>query len=295
MSPFDVSPQPDQAHTGPTHRLCVCADDYAASESVSHAIAELLAQGRIHATSVMVCSPRWPSDAQVLRLNVAHVAHASVGLHLDWTSPFAVAAGHGMSLPALMARCALRALSHRHACEVIHRQLDAFESVWHSPPSHVDGHQHIHQFAVIRDALFEVLDRRYGNPTSPQQGAPWPWLRHAQVALPDEAGMAERLKASVIGAWGARPFAQHVEQAGQRLMGPLLGVYDFNPAPGVFEAHMAQWLRHFDGLPSAVLMVHPALQAQGDDPIGQARVREWAFLSGPQWPHLAARHGVVCG
>lgn len=291
MSPSDVLPQSDLVFSSPDHRLCVCADDFAASESVSQAIAELLALGRIHATSVMACSPRWPSDAQVLR---PHAAQASVGLHLDWTSPFAVAAGHGMSLPVLMARCALRALSHRQASDVIERQLDAFESVWENPPSHVDGHQHIHQFAVIRDALFEVLDRRYGIEATLQPGA-WPWLRNAQVALPDGARMAERFKASVIDAWGAKPFVQRVQQAGQSLKGPLLGVYDFNPAPGVFEAHMAQWLHHFDGLTSAVLMVHPALRAEGDDPIGQARVREWAFLSGPQWPQLAARHGVDCG
>lgn len=273
-------------------RLCVCADDFAASEAVSQAIAALLAQGRIHATSVMVCSPRWPGDAMRLR---DHAAGASVGLHLDWTSPFAIHAGHGMPLAALMARCALRALSHRQAMQAIASQFDAFESVWQSPPDHVDGHQHIHQFAVIRDALFEVLDRRYGHALDPQAGSHWPWLRHATVALPEGAGLAQRMKASVIGAWGARPFARLVQGAGQRLHGPLLGVYDFNPAPGVFDAHMARWMRHFDGLASAVLMVHPATHIDADDPIGQARVREWAFLSGPQWPQMAARHGVACG
>ena len=167
------------------------------------------------------------------------------------------------------------------------RQLDAFESVWQHPPAHVDGHQHVHQFAVIREALFEALTQRYGQA--------WPWLRNSLVALPQQARWADRFKASIIQAWGESHFARRVQLMGQRVKGPLLGVYDFDPAEGVFAHRMTQWMQTFDGLDSAVLMVHPALADDPNDPIASARVREWQYLSGSQWPELAARHGVSLG
>lgn len=264
--------------------LCVCADDYAASESVSMAIVRLLEQRRIHATSVMVCSPRWVNDAQALR---PFAQSASIGLHLDWTSAFAQAQGHGLSLGALMARSALRGLSHAPVQREIERQLDAFESVWQAPPSHVDGHQHIQQFPVIRDALLNTLRHRYRGRA--------PWLRWSQGVASEATSWSERFKASVIQAWGAAAFARAAQAQALPLRGPLLGVYNFDPAPGVFARHMEQWLQAAKPWPGAVLMVHPGLAADADDGIGAARVREWDYLSGADWPVLAQRYGVACG
>lgn len=280
----DPAASPSTANTCAPQGLCVCADDYAASQAVSEAIVRLLAQRRIHATSVMVCSPRWSSDAHALK---PFAQQASIGLHLDWTSAFAQAQGHGLGLGALMGRSAVRGLSRPHVEREIGRQLDAFESVWQAPPSHVDGHQHIHQFPVIREALLHTLSHRYGSQA--------PWLRWSRVVVTQSASWSERLKASVIDAWGAHALAQRAQACALRLRGPLLGVYDFDPTPGVFAAHMGQWLQASVQSPSAVLMVHPALAADADDAIGAARVHEWEFLSGAQWPDLAQRYGVACG
>ena len=75
--------------------MIVCADDFAINTSASLGIAKLAQMGRLSATSAMVLSPRWAMDAprlQDLR------GQFDVGLHLDWTSDFALAAGHGLPL-----------------------------------------------------------------------------------------------------------------------------------------------------------------------------------------------------
>lgn len=84
--------------------LVMCADDFACNAAASDGIAALAEHGRLTATSAMVLSPRWPEDVPRLR-DVRH--RIDVGLHLDWTSPFAVAAGHGCGLAVAMARSVL--------------------------------------------------------------------------------------------------------------------------------------------------------------------------------------------
>ena len=152
--------------------VVLCADDYALNAPVSQGIVALAVLGRLSATSVMSLSPRWAEAVVALR-DVRE--RLDVGLHLDWTSSFAVEAGHGSGLGTVMARAALRLYKPKHIEDEIERQLDAFEAHWQAAPDHIDGHQHVQQFAVFRHALAEVLMRRYGHATQR------PWLRVSQV------------------------------------------------------------------------------------------------------------------
>ncbi|HEY5580029.1 MAG TPA: ChbG/HpnK family deacetylase, partial [Rhodoferax sp.] len=94
----------DDAQAGPMKGVILCADDFAVNASASAGIAKLGAMGRISATSVMVLSPRWPQDVALLQSLRGRI---DVGLHLDWTSDFALAAGHGLSLGAAMLKAVL--------------------------------------------------------------------------------------------------------------------------------------------------------------------------------------------
>ena len=252
--------------------LVLCADDYALHADVNAAILRLARAQRLSATSVMALSPRWAQDASALR-EVGSLI--DVGLHLDWTSEWAQAAGWGGSVGAMMLRSStvgLRASAvHAQVRAVLHRQFDAFEAHWQRAPDHVDGHQHVHQFALLREPLLAVLQERYGD--GPVQRRPW--LRVSQVA---QAG----LKARVISAFGASPLQRQAKRLSWPCIGPLVGVYDFDAREGVYAQHMAQWLQQLPA--SALMMCHPA-QATGDtdsaiqaDPIHAARLREGAYL-----------------
>ncbi|NCN97004.1 MAG: ChbG/HpnK family deacetylase, partial [Rhodoferax sp.] len=148
--------------------VIVCADDFAVHQSASLGIAKLARMGRISATSAMVLSPRWAQDVALLHELRGQI---DVGLHLDWTSDFAVAAGHGLSLGQAMRRALLGGFDVTLTRGVIERQLDLFEARWKAPPDFVDGHQHVQQFAGIRQALVALLQQRYGTQVAP------PYLR----------------------------------------------------------------------------------------------------------------------
>ncbi len=244
--------------------VVLCADDYALNAPVSQGIVALAVLGRLSATSVMSLSPRWSEDVMALR-DVRE--RLDVGVHLDWTSSFAVDAGHGSSLGVVMVRAALRLYKQKYIEDEIERQLDAFEAHWQAVPDHIDGHQHVQQFAVFRHALAEVLMRRYGNL------AKRPWLRVSQVAQPG-------LKAKVISAMGAQGLRLWAQHQAWPTVDPLLGAYGFDGSMDDYARHMQAWLANLSQDKLAIIMCHPAVSAQVDDMIGTARKREFAYLAG---------------
>jgi len=257
-------------------RLIVCADDFALHAGVSQGITQLAAQGRLSATSVLALAPGWPQDAPRLRELRGQL---DVGLHLDWTSDFARTRGHGQPLGRLMAQALLGRLHPDQARLVIERQLDAFEAHWQAPPDHVDGHQHVQQFAGIRDALVQVLQVRYGS--QPRR----PYLRVSRPP-PGVPGLKPRL----IAALGANALEIIAKEAGVARAGTLFGIYDFAGDEAAYGRRMAAWLA--DASDGALLMCHPAVTALASDPIGPARLRELAFLASPAWPQALALAGL---
>ena len=247
----------------PIKDVVLCADDYALNAPVSQGIVALAVLGRLSATSVMSLSPRWVEDVVALR-DVRE--RLDVGVHLDWTSSFAKAAGHGSGLGQVMARAALRLYNSKTIEDAIERQLDAFEHHWQAVPDHIDGHQHVQQFAVFRQALAAVLLRRYGHLSVR------PWLRVSQVAQPG-------LKAKVISAMGSHDLQRWAQAHAWPTVGPLLGVYGFDGNLDDYAQHMQDWLARLPADPRALIMCHPAVSAQSDDAIGAAREREFAYLA----------------
>lgn len=256
--------------------LIVCADDFALDSGVSTAIAQLAEQGRISATSAMSLSPHWPEHARWLN-PLSH--HIDVGLHLDWTSPFAISAGHGCSLPQLMQRTLTGQLDRQQAQAVIKAQLDLFEACWGAPPAHVDGHQHIHQFPILREALTQSLTARY--PTGVR-----PWLR---ISRPLAPGMD--IKSWVIRGMGARALQQQARQAGLARSSWLTGIYDFAGDVAAYEARMNTWLAQARGHQGVVLMCHPGHDVGNTgDEIRAARCVEFGFLSSATFTTMLAQH-----
>ncbi|CAN1505342.1 HpnK, hopanoid biosynthesis associated protein HpnK [Burkholderiaceae bacterium] len=245
--------------------VVLCADDYAVNAPTSQGIVALVVLGRLSATSVMTCSPRWAEDAPALRDMRGRL---DVGLHLDWTSSFAQSAGFGGALSTVMRRAALRRFDRQALRDEIERQLDAFEQHWHATPDHIDGHQHVHQFAGLRDALFEVLLRRYGTATTR------PWLRISNVA---QAGF----KARVISTMGSETLQAWADDHHWPTVSPLSGAYAFDGSVADYAKSMQGWLADLPPASAkpAAIMCHPGASTQADDDIGPARAREFAYLA----------------
>ena len=147
-------------------KVVVCADDYALTPGVSRAIRELIAAGRISATSVMTVCPYWVEEGPEL---AAVAGEADIGLHLTLTDqtplgPMPELAPEGR-LPPIGAVVKASLLGRLPTAEIeqeIERQLAAFIAVWKRLPAHVDGHHHVHQLPGVRSALLKVLGRQSG-------------------------------------------------------------------------------------------------------------------------------------
>jgi predicted glycoside hydrolase/deacetylase ChbG (UPF0249 family) len=239
----------------------LCADDYGMTPDICSGILELARQNRITATSVMSLSPHWPHWAAPLREFRACV---DAGLHLDWTSAFAIDEGFGKPLPLLMVLSSLGLLRTSTIECAIERQLDLFETHFQAPPDHVDGHQHIHQFPVIREVLMRVLARRYSAQDRP-------WIRIARIAEHPVS-----LKAQVINAMGATALQRLALEYGFAHSEHLTGVYDFQGDMHLYRQRLRNWLEHMPS--NTVLMCHPGQGPSELAPFPQARLWEQEVL-----------------
>ncbi|MDH0864618.1 ChbG/HpnK family deacetylase [Mitsuaria sp. GD03876] len=251
--------------------LCLCIDDVGLHEGVNEAAQVLRRAGRVHALSCMVGGPAWPSGAAGLRRDT--VGPVDIGLHLDLTAwPLTLAPA---SWSAVWWRGTLDRLPAAGLRDEVVAQLDRFEDHLGRAPDFVDGHQHVHQFPQVRDALVDVLVKRY-----PYRR---PWLRSTRAA---GWGFKPRLLER-LGARALMADAELLAFPGNRR---LLGVYDFLGGPSRYATLMADWLRqarHGD-----LLMCHPSVQAVPGDPIRQARLDEYAVLASPAFGELIAAEGI---
>lgn len=269
-------------------RIWLCADDYGLSPAVSAAIRDLIARRRINATSVMVSAASFsPSEAAVL--GAAAERHAAIGLHVTLTAPFRpLTAGFaptrdGAFLP--LSAMAGRALAHWLQFEdleiEIARQFLAFRAAFGRAPDFVDGHQHIHVFPQIREALLRVI----------RDAAPQAWLRQCGRSAAARKSLADP-KGFVLDALSAR-LARLAAGAGVRTNPAFAGTYSF-AAGADFSALFPGFL---DGLPDGgVVMCHPGKvddELRRLDPLTDLREREYAYFLDDDYPQLLAARGYA--
>jgi predicted glycoside hydrolase/deacetylase ChbG (UPF0249 family) len=251
--------------------VVLCADDYGLAPGVGAAIRELIARGRLSATSCMTGSPHWPAEAALLRpLRGA----ADIGLHLTLTDQRPLGAmpklapdGRLPSLGRLMALALSGRLDRDEIAAEAERQLDRFEAEFGAPPDHLDGHHHVHLLPGVREVALDLFRRRL---------PPGAWLRYCDEPLSAVLGVGvaapRALLISVLGA-GLR-------RSGLRGNTSFRGVRSFRER-SPYEALFRRFLAGTDA--DGLVMCHPALvdeALRSADPVGAAREEEYRFLMG---------------
>jgi chitin disaccharide deacetylase len=271
--------------------IWLCADDYGISTAVNVAIRDLAVRRRLNATSVMVVAPSFHrSEAHALDILNTGMARVAIGLHLTLTAPFRplsdaykpVRNGAFPSLPATLARACLHRLGHGALVREITAQLRMFVHTFGRLPDFIDGHQHVHLFAQIRDAVLEVA----------KANAPNAWLRQCGRAAPARRPSFGDRKAWLLDLL-SHDFRQRASELGMRTNPAFAGAYEFR-AGADFAALFAGFL---DRLPDGgLIMCHPGFvdaELQRLDPLTTLREREYAFLAGEPFVDLLASRGVT--
>ena len=270
-------------------RLVLCADDYGISPAVNVAIRDLIVRGRLNATSVMVRAPGFNRfEAAALGALNASARRAAIGLHFTLTAPFGpLSRGfaplrNGSFLPlggTLMAALLGRFGADALAAEV-RAQIAAFRSAFGRAPDFIDGHQHVHIFPQVGEAVLTVA----------KEEAPGAWLR--QCGRVTTAAPWINPKAFLLDVLSRR-FRERAAALGVRTNPAFAGAYAFRD-----DADFAAMFPGFlDGLPDgSVVMCHPGFvddDLKRLDPLTTLREREYAFLGADAFPAVLASRGVT--
>lgn len=265
----------------------LCADDYGMTEAVSRGLLDVAAAGRISAASAMASLPDWKRAA---RDWAATRPPVDLGLHVTLTvgaplgaMPHFAPSGEFPGVGALAASALARRLPREEIEAEILRQIDAFCEATGAPPSHVDGHQHVHVLPGVRSALFSALARRNLQHTPLRDSSDAPTRIARRRAL---AGKALQVNALAVGFRGA------ARRAGHPLNDGFAGYSDFAP-----DGYDARRFATYLTAPGArhLVMCHPgrvddALRRL--DPVTEAREGELAFLLSDDFPELMAQEGA---
>lgn len=135
--------------------MIINADDYGISRSVGSGIRELIRARKISSVSCMLTGDSASGELVLLKEMNPDI---DVGLHLVLTNDFSLSRPSVKfpSCATLFVRCVFRQISKPELRDEILKQVQLFELHFGRRPDFIDGHQHVHQFSVIRDVLLEV-------------------------------------------------------------------------------------------------------------------------------------------
>jgi predicted glycoside hydrolase/deacetylase ChbG (UPF0249 family) len=268
----------------PPATLAIVADDFARAPGIDEAILALARRGRLQSGSCLVNQPRWRAAAPALADTPSGFG---VGLHFNLTDGEPLSADlrrHWPRLPGLgrvLALGLLRALPRAAIAAEWRAQLDAFVTARAGRlPDHVDGHQHVHHLPGVRETLLDSLEGL----------SPRPAVRNTGRL----AGPGSALKQRVIEHTGGTALQRELQRRGWPHRAVLLGAYGFEPHAR-YRDLMRGWLAEAPRHRDALLFCHPATNAERGDPIGAARVREYAYLASETFPADLSAARVMLG
>ena len=275
--------------TSNPRRIWLCADDYGAAPGVSGAIRELIARGRINATSIMVAAPNFNSEeaAALAKLN-SREKRAALGLHVTLTGPlqplsenFApLRRGRFLPLNAMLRMATARRLQPEPLANEIAAQLKKFIDVFGRTPDFLDGHQHIQLFPQVRDAFLKVVAER----------APTAWVR--QCGRPRRGRRLRDHKALVLDILSLG-FRRRAKKLGIAVNPAFAGSYAFKS-----QANYAKLFPRFlSGLPDGgLIMCHPGVvdtELKALDSLTTLREQEFAYFGSDAFLQVLAEHNVA--
>lgn len=209
--------------------MILCADDFGMTEDINLAISELSRAGKIDAVSCMVNLPHFTADA------LAALGVVQTGLHLTLAET-------PREFRSLVLRAYTRRLDRQEIYEKLSAQYDRFVEVAGCPPDFIDGHLHVQQLPVVRDAVVEFVQTRCADHP--------PRVRNAALPLRQCSP-----KSFLIAAPG-RALRKKLLRAGIPTNDGFGGIYNYSDYMR-YPQHLQKFLHTVPQ--TGIIMVHPGL------------------------------------
>jgi predicted glycoside hydrolase/deacetylase ChbG (UPF0249 family) len=272
-----------------TKRIVLCADDYGQAPDISQGILSLIKYGRLTATSCIVTGSDWLEHAKWLMPLKSNI---DIGLHLNLTegkalsAPFIAKYGENLlPLKTLASKALLRQLDRAAIEAEFSAQIDRFKEGLNTLPDFLDGHQHVHQFPVIRDALINVYGHRFKRTQKP-------YVRSVSPSIKPAEYVTNFKKVLIAYLLGAKPFLALLNEHEIPYNSSFNGIYSFSQS-GNFRDLFISFLKACDN--GGIIMCHPGLQTKDTsaDPIKLARYQEYQYLFGDNFLYDCHQQNVV--
>jgi len=244
--------------------ITICADDFGYHEAVSNGILKLLENRKINATSCMTNMPDWPRAAEMLSM----MPPAQIGLHLNLTDGVPLTdlpCSHFGSLNKLLMLSHLRLLDKNRLIKEFDAQLKAFKDGMNRMPDFIDGHQHIHQFPVIREAVLAIHKKHLTKNTG------------IRVSSNPLSQVVFKPKSLILALTGALSLKKILQKNGIAHNQHFSGIYNFDSTID-YARKFSSFLEEIQG--DGLIMCHPASPdyTSTSDPIAKARLNEFNYL-----------------
>lgn len=263
--------------------IILCADDYGQNTVISQAIIELLQKKSLSATSCMANSYDWMTHAKWLE---PFKDEADIGLHFNLTEGRPLSKKFTfLPLNELMLNAFLGRIDQSAVEIELHSQLDQFTAGLGKAPDFIDGHQHIHQLPVIRQAVLKVYKERF-----PQR---YVYLRSVYAPLITLRQPAY-LKKLIIQFSGARALRNELIKQNIPHNRSFSGIYHFSEDVNEYSTRFPQFLKEVAD--QGIIMCHPSLAGSDNkDPIAAARKIEYHYFSNEKFRQDCEEQGIQLG
>lgn len=193
-------------------KLIVNADDLGADEGRNSGILEAIQAGAVKSVSLLANGPA--SEEAIRGIRKGNYKGVSIGIHLNLSEgkPLAprltlLVGRDGCFQGKALARSLLLQENQPNLEEEVLREVSAQIRLLRKekiPLSHLDGHQHLHVFPVVRKAVIRAAERN---------GIPWVRIPHESLPTSDPGRISENLKTearlfSDLGREASRLFAE---------------------------------------------------------------------------------------
>jgi predicted glycoside hydrolase/deacetylase ChbG (UPF0249 family) len=175
----------------------------------------------------------------------------------------------------------LRRLNDAALRREVEAQIAVFAEAFGRAPDFIDGHQHVHLFPQVRNAVLDAAHRL----------APNTWVRQCASAIPlrDRLNDPKGLLIDIL----SRTFRARAGKLGIATNPAFAGTYTYR-ADADFPRLFRGFLR---GLPfGGLVMCHPGhadAELERLDSLTTIREREYAYFCSEAFPAALAAHGIT--
>lgn len=262
--------------------LMICADDFAQNIFISEGITTLVRHNKINALSCLVNSPYWREAYKEL---YPILPNTFVGLHVNFTFGQPLSSlfkkTHGLNfptLPMLLKNCYAKRFALNVLEAEIESQLDRFTKDLDTTPDFIDGHQHVLQFPMIRDAFLNIYQKYRLRAL----------VRSTSNGWYDLFSVTSFPKSQLLFLLGSQRLKNDLNQLNIPTNTSFAGVYAF-----AHSQRYGHYFRQFLHMSQhqGMIMCHPGLTSNDrSDPLHKHRINEFNYFQSAAFTHDLTAH-----